>query len=81
MKPSAPEEAPWWWRNGGDAGGEDGDTSRQSERRDDVEVDARAVGRDLPGFARPENASEMMAHTGVANTGHERESAQPGAIV
>ena len=30
MKPRAHEEAPWWWRNGEDAGDEDGDASRQS---------------------------------------------------
>ena len=30
MKPRAHEEAPWWWRNGEDAEGEDGDASRQS---------------------------------------------------
>ena len=30
MKPRAPKEAPWWWRNGEDAGDEDGDASRQS---------------------------------------------------
>ena len=30
MKPWAHEEAPWWWRNGEDAGDKDGDASRQS---------------------------------------------------
>ena len=30
MKPQAHEEAPCWWRNGEDAGNEDGDASRQS---------------------------------------------------
>jgi hypothetical protein len=40
-----------------------------------------ADGRDISGFAKPENTSVTMARIGVANTGRAREGAPPGAVI
>lgn len=54
MKPRVHEEVPWWWHKGEDAGDEDDNTSRPSERRVDAKVDA----------TRPSNETFLGTHKG-----------------
>lgn len=50
-----------------DAEYEDGDASRQSDTKGDAKVDAaRSIGRYIPMFSRPGNASGTIALTVVA---------------
>jgi hypothetical protein len=61
---------------------EDGDVSKQSKRGSmPKSMQSGADGRDVPKFARLENASGMMARTGVANTERAREGASPSVVV